>query len=71
MKTIQVIIRTASTHDRAPRFINKSVKKIQEKYQYWHLAKPGTYIMCPYTVSIDIKFEGSSWKIDFKNAKNA
>ena len=30
-----------------------------------------TYIMCPHKVSINIKFEGSSWKIDSKNAKNA
>ena len=27
--------------------------------------------MCPDKVSLNIKFEGSSWKIDFTNAKNA
>ena len=27
--------------------------------------------MCPYQVSLNVKFEGSSWKIDFRNAKNA
>ena len=25
--------------------------------------------MCPDKVSLNIKFEGSSWKIDFTNAK--
>ena len=61
MKTIQVIIRTPSTHDWTPRF----------KYKYWNSAKPGTYIMCPHKGSLNIKFESSSWKIDFRNAKNA
>ena len=70
MKTIQVIVRTPSPHDRAPRFIKKSVKK-SEKHKYWNSAKPGTHIMCSHKVSLHIKFEGSSWKIDFRNAKNA
>ena len=65
MKTIQVIVRTPRTHDWAHRFINKSVKH-GGKYKYWNI-----YITCPYKVSLNIEFEGSSWKIDFRNAKNA
>ena len=66
MKSIQVIIRTPSTHDRVPKFINKRVKNSGKKNKYWNSAKPGTYIMCPHKVSLNIKFEGSSWKIDWK-----
>ena len=49
----------------------RKVQKIWKKYKYWKSAKPGTYIMCPHKVSWNIKFEGSRWKIDFRNAKNA
>ena len=44
--------------------------KIREKYKYWNAAKSGTYIMCVHEVSLYIKFEGSSWKMDL-SAKNA
>ena len=69
MKTIQVIAQTPSTHHQAPRFIKKSVK-IQEKYKYLNSAKPQTNIMFPHKVSLNVKFEGSSWKIDFRNSIN-
>ena len=49
----------------------RKVSKIGEKYKYWNSAEPGTDIMCPYKVSLDIKFEGSSLKNDFWNTKNA
>ena len=67
---MKVIVRTPSTHDRAPMFIEQSVK-IPEKYKYWNSAQHGTIIMWTHKVSLNIKFEGSSWTIDFRNAKNA
>ena len=66
IKSIQVIVRTPSTHERAPRFIKKSVTN-SGKYKYWNSANPGLISW----VSLNIKFEGSSWKIDFSNVKNA
>ena len=44
----------------------RKVYKIWEKYKYYNFAIPGTYIMCHHKVSINLKFEGSSWKIDFR-----
>ena len=49
IKTIQVIVRTPSTHERSSRFIKKSVKN-REKYKYWNSAKSGTYIMCQHNI---------------------
>ena len=69
LKSTQKQLKLPHTPDRAPRFINKSVK--WEKYNYWNAAKPGTYIMCPIRSRYISKFEGSSLKFDFINAKNA
>ena len=49
----------------------RKAEKIWEKYKYRNVAKPWTYIMCPHKVSLHTKFEGSWWKIKFRNAKNA
>ena len=40
-ETIQVSIQTPNTHDRAPRFIKKSIK-IWENYKYWNSAESMT-----------------------------
>ena len=56
MKTIQVIFRTPSTHDRAPRFIKKSVKN-SGKIQILKFSKHRTLyinITCPHKVSLNI-----------------
>ena len=45
MKTIQVIIRTPSTHERAPRFIKKSVKNSEKNTHIKIQKNPGTYII--------------------------
>ena len=70
VKTIQVIVLTPSPQDRAPRFIKKSAK-ISGKIQILKFSETGTYILCPHMVSVNVKFEGSGWKLDFRNAKNA
>ena len=59
----QVIVQTPCINDLAPRFIKKSVKN-WEKYKYWNSANPETYTLCPHKVSLNVKFEGSSWKTE-------
>ena len=49
----------------------ENASKIRQKYTYWNLPKPGTYILCDPKSSQNTEFEGSNPKIDFKNAKNA
>ena len=49
--------------------VKKRVKNLG-KYKYWISAKPGTYTKCPYKVSLNIKFVGSSQEIDLRDAKN-
>ena len=54
-----------------PGSLRKTLKKIGKNTNIEIQQNPGLYIMCAHKVSLNIKFEGSSWKIDFRNAKNA
>ena len=61
MKRIKVMVWTPSTHERAPRLIKKSVKNL---WKIQILKELRTYIMCPYKVFCNSKFEGSiTWKL--------
>ena len=62
MKTVQVIVRTPSPHDGAPRFIMKCVKK-SGKIQILKISKTRTNIMCPHKVSLHITFNALAEKL--------